>query len=89
MRLIPAFWRQRAHRHAVAGEYLALASRPLLLADLGLRGGLWNGDLAPTPEAQAYAQGRRSIVLEIMKLAKADASQVYDYLEKVERKDHA
>lgn len=61
----------------LAAEYASLGTKKNLLADIALRGGVL--DPAPEPDNAhklAWHEGRRSLALEILHAAKADAFDI-------------
>ncbi len=68
-------------RAAVLSEYGRLNNLPLVLTDIGLRGGVW----APQPNVQnlyqaGWNEGRRAFALELFKIVKADPKTLYGYV---------
>lgn len=61
----------------VAAEYRSLAARKNLLADIAMRGGVFDPAPAPDhPQKLAWHEGRRSLALEILHLSRADAMDI-------------
>jgi len=61
----------------VAAEYRSLAAKKNLLADIAVRGGVFDPAPAPQhPQKLAWHEGRRSLALEILHFARADAMDI-------------
>ena len=68
-------------RQAVLAEYQSLKNRPLLLADIGLRGGVWGAQPNVRDLYQAgWNEGRRAFALELFKIVKADPAVLFGYV---------
>lgn len=74
-------WPYSNARRAVLAEYGQLKRLPLLMADMGMRGGLWSD---PGAVANLYAAGvaagRRQMALEIFRICEADPKQLFGYV---------
>lgn len=61
----------------VAIEYAGLGAKKNLLADIATRGGVFDPVLmSADPLSLAFQEGRRSLALEILQLARADPFEV-------------
>jgi len=68
-------------RRAVLAEYGRLNNLPLVLTDLGLRGGVWAAQPGVSNLYQAgWNEGRRALALETFKIAKTDPKQLFGYV---------
>lgn len=84
IRWLLAAWREPGRRRAVATGYGVLRERPLTLADIALRGGLYAPSGARDAIALARAEGRRELALEIIKLASADPVDLLKLIDRFE-----
>ncbi|MGL5447879.1 MAG: hypothetical protein ACRDBL_11275 [Rhabdaerophilum sp.] len=76
----------RGQYRNVAAEYQALSTKKNLLADIATRGGVF--DPAPAPhnaQKLAWHEGRRSLALEIIHMAKADPMEIEAFVKSVIR----
>lgn len=65
------------HYRQVAAEYASLRTKKNLLADIATRGGVFDPAPAPHhPHKLAFHEGRRSLALEILQLAKTDPFEI-------------
>lgn len=75
-----ALFRSR-RMHDLGAEYRALAERPLLLADIMARAGVFDPAPKPdNPQNLAWHEGRRSLALEMLHLARAEPLEIETYL---------
>ncbi len=74
-------WPYSDARKALLAEYGQLKRLNLVLADIGMRGGLWGdpGRVASLYEA-GVAAGRRQMALEIFRIVRADPTQLFGYV---------
>lgn len=70
-------WPSPGRRAALYGQYASLSEKPLVLADIALRGRVWRPSHVPNdPTTTAWNDGRRSLALEILELAGMSADQL-------------
>ena len=77
-----AAWPSRERRSRLAAEYRALAELDNVLADIGLRGSLWNtapGNL--TLFDAGVFEGRRQMALELFRICKTDPALIFSTIE--------
>jgi len=66
---------------SVMAEYHALGAKSALTADIAVRARLWTIDRPDDPAlAMAFDNGRRSLALEILELARADPAQIDKFI---------
>ena len=87
IRWLVAAWRSPRQREAVARAYLGLRTQPLLLADIALRGSVFQPTGLTDPIAIAKNEGRRELALEIINLAKTDPASLFAQLDAQTPKD--
>ncbi|MFO0451700.1 MAG: hypothetical protein ACK52I_24110 [Pseudomonadota bacterium] len=75
-----ALFRSR-RTHELAAQYRCIGENKLLLADIMSRAGVF--DVAPrpgNPQQLAFQEGRRSLALEILHLARAEPLEIEAFL---------
>ena len=89
-RWFAAAWPDRGKRRDAATGYAVLRERPLTLADIALRGSVYQAILETDPIAAARAEGRRQLALEILRLAGMDPARLIPLIDPPDlRKDRA
>lgn len=79
-------WRDRGKRRDAALGYAVLRERPLVLADIALRGSVYQPILDADPVLAARAEGRRQLALEILGLAGMDPARLLPLIDPPEHK---
>lgn len=80
------FWPFDDARAAVIAGYQRLARDKLLLADIGLRGGVWTGGRPGLSVFDAGVQeGRRQLAIEIWRCCRADPADLFGHVPKKPR----
>jgi hypothetical protein len=65
-------------RAAVLAEYGRMRNLPLVMTDIGLRGGVWGAQPNVRDLYQAgWNEGRRAFALELFKIVKADPAVLF------------
>lgn len=80
--VLRAFWPSKGRQRAVVAGYEALAAHPETLADIALRGSVFQAVPPDEGDRQAAViEGRRQMALEIIKAAGQDPIEIYRQIE--------